>query len=286
MRGDLDEARRRRLEVLDFYGGRPDDPFVARRPRLLAGEARRPRRRPRRRPSGTTGPRPRASPRSTDRSCSRCRLGMVADFDERAGDYAAAIEDAGGGDRDQRRARAPGLHRVAARPPRMGAAPRRRRRRAPRRCTSERSTAARRLQQHAGAVPRPRPGWPSLHRLHGRNDAAAAAGDRGARALPWPAGPAGSGTASTREPTCWPAPRRAARCSASSPPRPATGSERPACSATPTACAATPTRRSRRSSATTSTGPERRRWPLLGEDALPGRVRARPARRARPRAWP
>ena len=28
VRGDVDEARRRRLEVLEFYGERPDDPFA------------------------------------------------------------------------------------------------------------------------------------------------------------------------------------------------------------------------------------------------------------------
>ena len=67
VRGDLDEARRRRLVVLDFYGESPDDPFaVAARSYSLAKLAA-PRRRPRRRPSATTERPPRASAGSTGR---------------------------------------------------------------------------------------------------------------------------------------------------------------------------------------------------------------------------
>ena len=100
-------------------------------------------------------------------------LGMVADFDERAGDYPAAITDAGGGHRDQRVA-ARGLHRIAAGPPRLGAAPRR-----PAGAGRGGLPAGPRRRPAACSTPwcssRPRPGWPSLHRLHGRDDAAVAA---------------------------------------------------------------------------------------------------------------
>ena len=39
-RGDRAEARRRRLAILDFYGKSPNDSFVDRGSRVLAGEAR------------------------------------------------------------------------------------------------------------------------------------------------------------------------------------------------------------------------------------------------------
>jgi tetratricopeptide (TPR) repeat protein len=91
VRGDLDEARRRRRIVLDFYGESPDEPFaVAARTYSLAklaildgdlDEAERHYR------AATEGfgrlDRPVMN--------SMC-LGMVADFDERAGDYPAAIK--------------------------------------------------------------------------------------------------------------------------------------------------------------------------------------------------
>lgn len=91
VRGDLDEARRRRLVVLDFYGESPEGPFaVAARSYSLAklailegdlDEAERHYR------AATEGfgrlDRPVMN--------SMC-LGMVADFDERAGDYPAAIK--------------------------------------------------------------------------------------------------------------------------------------------------------------------------------------------------
>jgi predicted ATPase/DNA-binding SARP family transcriptional activator len=90
VRGDLEEAIRRRLVVLDFYGQSPEEPFaVAARSYslaklaileddLLAAE--------RHYRAATDGF------RRLDRPVmnSMC-LGMVADFDERAGDYPAAI---------------------------------------------------------------------------------------------------------------------------------------------------------------------------------------------------
>ena len=68
VRGDLDEARRRRLVVLDFYGESPDDPFAVAARVVLAGQAGDPRRRPRRGRAPLPGGRPRASAGSTGRS--------------------------------------------------------------------------------------------------------------------------------------------------------------------------------------------------------------------------
>ena len=91
VRGDLDEARRRRRVVLDFYGESPDDPFaVAARTyslaklALLDGDLDEAERHYRAATEGFG---------RLDRPVmnSMC-LGMVADFDERAGDYAAAIK--------------------------------------------------------------------------------------------------------------------------------------------------------------------------------------------------
>ena len=172
VRGDLDEARRRRLVVLDFYGDRPrtvrrGGAFV------LAGQAGPARRRPRRRPSATTGPPTEGFGRLDRPVMSSICLGMVADFDERAGDYPAAIRTLEAAI-ETNESLLGGFTGVAAGAPRMGAAPRRRSWNEPRRCTGVRST------RPAGcATPwcssRPRPGWPSLHRLHGRDDAAVAA---------------------------------------------------------------------------------------------------------------
>jgi predicted ATPase/DNA-binding SARP family transcriptional activator len=90
-RGDLDEARRRRREVLAFYTALPDDPFVlaARlyslgKLGLLEGDL------------ATAERCYRAAAEAFARidrpmMSSMC-LGMVADFDERAGDHRAAIE--------------------------------------------------------------------------------------------------------------------------------------------------------------------------------------------------
>jgi predicted ATPase/DNA-binding SARP family transcriptional activator len=90
VRGDLDEARRRRLEVLDFYGESPNDPFaIAARVysqaklAILDGDL------------DAAERHYRAATDGFDRldrpvMSSMC-LAMVADFDERAGDLPAAI---------------------------------------------------------------------------------------------------------------------------------------------------------------------------------------------------
>jgi predicted ATPase/DNA-binding SARP family transcriptional activator len=89
-RGDNDEGRRRRLEVLAFYLGLPDEPFVitARlysqaKLAMLAGDLSEAERCYRGAAEGFA-----QVARPMMRSI--C-LGMVADFDERSGDYAAAI---------------------------------------------------------------------------------------------------------------------------------------------------------------------------------------------------
>jgi tetratricopeptide (TPR) repeat protein len=91
-RGEIGEGRRRRLEVLEFYLGLPDDVFVlaARaysRAKLgvLDGDLTQAERYYREAAAGYG---------QIDRPMMRsiC-LGMVADFDERAGNYAAAIND-------------------------------------------------------------------------------------------------------------------------------------------------------------------------------------------------
>ena len=91
-RGDIDEGRRRRLDVLDFYGELPDDSFVVAaraysraKIGLLDGDL----------VAGRVRYREALENFSRlDRPMmlSMC-LGMVADFDERPGDYAAAIEE-------------------------------------------------------------------------------------------------------------------------------------------------------------------------------------------------
>lgn len=90
VRGDLGEARRRRRAVLDFYGQSPEEPFaVAARSYSLAKLAIL---------DGDLGAAERHYRAATDGFArldrpvmsSMC-LGMVADFDERAGDHPAAI---------------------------------------------------------------------------------------------------------------------------------------------------------------------------------------------------
>jgi predicted ATPase/DNA-binding SARP family transcriptional activator len=90
VRGDLEEARRRRRVVLDFYGQAPEDPFAAAarvyslaKLAILDGDLVAAERHYRLATEGFG---------RLDRPVmsSMC-LGMVADFDERAGDYRAAI---------------------------------------------------------------------------------------------------------------------------------------------------------------------------------------------------
>jgi predicted ATPase/DNA-binding SARP family transcriptional activator len=90
VRGDLDEARRRRRVVLDFYGETPEDPFAAAartyssaKLAILDGDLVAAERHYRAASDGFG---------RLDRPVmnSMC-LGMVADFDERAGDYPAAV---------------------------------------------------------------------------------------------------------------------------------------------------------------------------------------------------
>ncbi len=90
VRGDLDEARRRRRVALDFYGDAPPDPFAAAarvyslaKLAILDGDLDAAERHYR---AATEGFSHLDRPVMT----SMC-LGMVADFDERAGDYPAAI---------------------------------------------------------------------------------------------------------------------------------------------------------------------------------------------------
>jgi tetratricopeptide (TPR) repeat protein len=90
VRGDLDEARRRRLAVLDFYGHAPDEPFAAAarsyslgKLAILDGDLEAAERHYRAATEGFA-----ALDRPVMLSMS---LGMVADFDERAGDLPAAI---------------------------------------------------------------------------------------------------------------------------------------------------------------------------------------------------
>jgi predicted ATPase len=91
VRGDLDEARRRRCFVLDFYGEAPEEPFaVAARSHSLAklaildGDIEAAERHYRAATDGFA---------LLDRPVmSSICLGMVADFDERAGDYPVAIK--------------------------------------------------------------------------------------------------------------------------------------------------------------------------------------------------
>ena len=257
VRGDLDEARRRRQEVLDFYGEAPEDPFAAAARRysqaklaLLDGDLVEAERHYR---AATEGfgrlDRPVMS--------SMC-LGMVADFDERAGDYAAAIAtlEAAIETNDVAARR---LHRIAPGPPRLGAAPRRPARREPRPSTSAPSSSARRVR-HTMVIFQAQAGMAALHRLHRRDDDAVAAatealelyragGFRRFRNRIDPTTDLDAAAAVCCEVLAAIAAER------DEPERAAT------CSARPSACAPTPASRSRRSSATTSPGPRQRHGP-------------------------
>ena len=66
-RGDIDEGRRRRLDLLDHYLEMPDTTFVIGSACVLAGKARRSRTATSNSPSATTARPPTPSPRSTGR---------------------------------------------------------------------------------------------------------------------------------------------------------------------------------------------------------------------------
>jgi tetratricopeptide (TPR) repeat protein len=91
-RGDLDEGRRRRLELLDFYLGLPEDPFIVAvraysRAKLdgMDGDLEGSERYYREAADGFA---------QIDRPMMRAMcLGMVADFEERRGDYRDAINN-------------------------------------------------------------------------------------------------------------------------------------------------------------------------------------------------
>ena len=178
--GNLDEARRRRLVVLDFYGASPDGAFeVAARSYSLAklaiidGDLEAAERHYRAATEGFG---------RLDRPVmnSMC-LGMVADFDERAGDYPAAIERLeaaietnesllGGFTgslqahlgwvllHDGQRARAEAVFEVAL-------------------------DSARRVR-HTMVLFQAQAGLAAIHRLHGRHDAAVAAASEALEHLP------------------------------------------------------------------------------------------------------
>ena len=264
-RGDIDEGRRRRLELLDFYLGLPDEPFViaARaysRAKLagLDGDLEQSERYYREAADGFA---------QIDRPMmlAMC-LGMVADFDERTRRLPSRDRRPGRGHRDQRRARAARLQRFAAGAARLGPAPRRRHG-ACRDRLQPRAGPRPPAEQHAGDLPCPRR---SGRACTGSTVATLRRPRRRPRrsTCTWPASLAGWRTASIRAPTCSPVPRCVARCSASSPSSAVTPSRRHDCSGTPTASAAMPGCRCRRSSATTSIGPPRRRRQLLGPDAF------------------
>ena len=134
------EARRRRREVLAFYEALPGRPvrraarvYSSAKLALLDGDLATAERCYRAAADGFARCRP-----ADD--ASMC-LGIVADFDERAGDHRAAIAGIGEAVEHQRHARPARVQRRAARPARLGAAPRRRHRRRPSRRTSGPSTS-------------------------------------------------------------------------------------------------------------------------------------------------
>ena len=179
--GDIDEARRRRLAVLDFYAATPGRPVRRRRRARTRGRSWRSSTATSTRPSGTTAPRPRAS-RQLDRPVmnSMC-LGMVADFDERAGDYPAAIkaleaaiatnETLLGGFTGSLLARLGWVLLQDGEPTRAEA-------------VYQRALDSARRVQHTTVVFLALTGVAALHRIHGRNRAAAAAATEALEHLP------------------------------------------------------------------------------------------------------
>ena len=169
--GDLDEARRRRLVVLEFYGESPEEPFaVAARSyslgklALLDDDI------------GAAEIHYRAATEGFGRldrpvMNSMC-LGMVADFDERAGDYPAAIktleaaietnESLLGGFTGSLQSRLGWVLLHDGQPERAEA-------------VYQRALDSARRVQHTMVIFQAQAGFAVLHRLHRRDDAAVAA---------------------------------------------------------------------------------------------------------------
>ncbi|MDQ3293833.1 MAG: tetratricopeptide repeat protein, partial [Actinomycetota bacterium] len=171
VRGDLDEARRRRRVVLDSYGDAPSDPFAAAartyslaKLALLNGDIDEAERHYRAATEGFG---------RLDRPVmnSIC-LGMVADFDERAGDHPAAIrtleaaietnESLLGGFTGSLQARLGWVLLHDGQPARAEA-------------VYQQALEAARRVQHTMVVFQAQGGFAVLHRLHGRDDEAAEA---------------------------------------------------------------------------------------------------------------
>ena len=167
-------------------------------------------------------------------------LGMVADFDERAGDHRAAIAALDAGDRAQRHARA--CAGSTAPCSRGSAGP----------CSTTATRRAAELAYPAAARPRPTrsatgpsiflalTGLAVVRRLDGRDRRRRRRRRRSARAAPRRRSPPARQPRRSRSRRRSPRPPRAARCSAASPPTPAAPSRPPSCSGTPHTCAPRP----------------------------------------------
>ena len=263
VRGDLDEARRRRLVVLDFYGESPEEPFaVAARSyslaklALLDGDLEAAERHYRAATEGFG---------RLDRPVmnSMC-LGMVADFDERAGDYPAAIktleaaietnESLLGGFTGSLQAR---LGWVLLHDGQMDRAE----------AVYQRALDSARRVRHTMVIFQAQAGLAVLHRLHRRDDAAVEAASEALELLPGGRVPPVPEPHRPQDRPAGRAPRCAARCSPRSPPNGTNRNERRRCSGRPTACGTSRASTSRRSSTTTSTRAARAQWTPPWPDA-------------------
>ena len=251
--GDPDEARRRRMALRDLYGRTPDDPFAAAarsyslaKLAMLDGDLVEAEHHYR---AATDG-----FGRLDRPVMSSICLGMVADFDERAGDFTRRDRHARSRHRDQRGAHRR-VHGSAPGSPRLGAAARR-----SAGSGRDRVPTCPRLSP-SGAAPHGDAPRPRRHRRRCTGCAAATTPPGRRRRRGWrstgPAGRAASGTASTSRPTCRSPRPCAATCWPRSPPMRTIRSKRPNGSprATPSGPRRAPT--SRRSSAPMSTGPGR-----------------------------